>query len=690
MGAGTAAIMGHKSDETCTACQVDDTLAWRRDRDTQSRLCNRCYLRRWRQTKSSGSAVKGELKEEGAIKDELKEECKLNVEAKDEAENGFKVEVKSEPFVKAETKATLDGASTEDTLAFLEETDDNDRTKMKREKKHHSRDHDGEGETKEGKRRRLLAKAKEEANQEVNPDDLRTPEVETDTEYPQVNLEECPNIVRIESSGNGKLDGTYRRMSASSRGKPSYVMLNANSEKKPKYLYWFKKWIISDNFGTNKFWASAKDAGTVTPCEPYPHAWKVYKKNESGEKVLQKVLAMRIIDGNLYEESLATEEGLLPLLLEEPQSGTAEGHRKKRDKEASATQRLKTKEEKALAKEEAKAAKETAKAAKVEAKAAKEAAAAEAAAKKDGTGVVAKEDKSDDESEDKPATSSSEEEEESDSEDSSEDSSSEDSSVEAPASKAVVPVAAAPKSAPTPQPKANQQKSPEARMADFEARIRELMDKELQKGDSQAVQAKFAEMKKKFQQKGPQDCERITGMTLPKLSELMNRVEKEILARSATKAPKQPRGPPPKHVLEQHRREQRDGEDAGGTAMPTTPQDLQDETAQVIDGDALPHRTTRQASLTSALRKGPRRRSGKRITYIPDAVGNVLVQQVRIASFRGCGETLWFFQPGATVHCDSCERAVPQSMGSLGGAPLQSQFAQNTFTCADCMARGVY
>jgi len=69
-----------------------------------------------------------------------------------------------------------------------------------------------------------------------------------------------------------------------------------------------------------------------------------------------------------------------------------------------------------------------------------------------------------------------------------------------------------------------------------------------------------------------------------------------------------------------------------------------------------------------------------RVAFPPDGL---LAQVIFVESDKDL--QLWFRMPGAVVYCDSCEKGVPQSMGSLQGAPNQSQFAQNKFICSDCM-----
>ncbi|CAE8709362.1 unnamed protein product, partial [Polarella glacialis] len=103
--------------------------------------------------------------------------------------------------------------------------------------------------------------------------------------------------------------------------------------------------------------------------------------------------------------------------------------------------------------------------------------------------------------------------------------------------------------------------------------------------------------------------------------------------------------------------------------------------------DMPPHRRGIQP-LKCAIRKGPRgviMNFQRRIQYGPYGPQ---ISQVKVATYKTSGDTLWFSMPGAYVFCDACLKAVPQSMGSLQGAPQRSQFAQDKFLCTDCMMNG--
>merc|ERR1712032_1701995 len=129
-----------------------------------------------------------------------------------------------------------------------------------------------------------------------------------------------------------------------------------------------------------------------------------------------------------------------------------------------------------------------------------------------------------------------------------------------------------------------------------------------------------------------------------------------------------------KHLLEQKK-----GAQAGGVEQPMTPPE---DPAQGSRKEMMPHRT--QGLPRGVLKKpwAPKTRQGVHISLVRELPQPKVVS---VESYRGYGEQLWFTMPGAVVCCDNCEQGVPQSMGTLHGAPTQSQFAQNMFLCSSCM-----
>merc|ERR1712113_936733 len=110
--------------------------------------------------------------------------------------------------------------------------------------------------------------------------------ITTDTEYDEVNLTQFPEAIRITQSGNSKVDGTYVRMYNACRGRPCYA---SRKKEKQVYMYWCKeKWLIGWDFGSSRSVAKVQQAGNITPCEPYPHTWKVQEKKEKEKEGEEK------------------------------------------------------------------------------------------------------------------------------------------------------------------------------------------------------------------------------------------------------------------------------------------------------------------------------------------------------------------------------------------------------------------
>jgi len=172
--------------------------------------------------------------------------------------------------------------------------------------------------------------------------------------------------------------------------------------------------------------------------------------------------------------------------------------------------------------------------------------------------------------------------------------------------------------------------------------------------------------------------ELVAGLPPERVQAILDKLGKDIgagkvppPAPTPAPQPKPPAGAPPRRLLESR--------DHAEEHVPA-PASPAEEPALPTNGDLA-----RAPSLRSALRRpGARRNSHRRISYVDESR---LITRVQVASYRGCGEQLWFFSPGAVVTCDSCEKDVPQSMGTLQGAPTQSQFAQSLFLCGECSAR---
>lgn len=93
---------------------------------------------------------------------------------------------------------------------------------------------------------------------------------------------------------------------------------------------------------------------------------------------------------------------------------------------------------------------------------------------------------------------------------------------------------------------------------------------------------------------------------------------------------------------------------------------------------ALPHRTSRAGP--SALRRRCAR-SQTKVRRICFADAESLTTRVEIASYRACGEQLWFSNPHANVMCGRCAGRFSQQLGRLHGG---SGFSCYEFLCNDC------
>mmetsp|Transcript_19130 Transcript_19130/g.55546 ORF Transcript_19130/g.55546 Transcript_19130/m.55546 type:complete len:734 (+) Transcript_19130:117-2318(+) len=538
------------------------------------------------------------------------------------AVNGVKEDVKDE---KSDIKE--DEVKLEELLAVKEEqgSGTNGSVEAKKRKRHRS----------------------EGATPEPAAADLETPAVETETEYADADLGTCPEKLHVHASGIHKVDGAYSRMSRASRGKPCYMKW---TDKRPMYLFWNKKWIIGWDFGATKSMASAKDApGILTPCEPFPRIWKVMEKKEKdkkdrakGEKKEKEAkqyyrnLAMRVIDGALLDMSLEDEE--LAAAVPDERAHASSGKRASRRRIRRAASE--TGEATEPGAEKAAAAKKQ-----------DEVGPADESDDEDGSGSEASEEAQPNRDAQKASDSS---------EDGSVSSSEESSSSES-ASKPEAKVI-------PPRPTAWQ--ITERKAAEFESKLRDQLSKLM---DPHAKYRKFQVVRDMLTQKA-NGAEIVPGLPPERVQGILDKLDKDLS--SAAQAvpvpaakPKPPQGPPPKWMLP-GQKAQPQPQAPGLAAAPMTPP-MED-----IDLARLPPPTR------TVLRKpgGPRR--SRRITYTQ---GEMFAREVYVESYRSCGEQLWFHMPGAIVACDGCDKAVPQSMGSLQGAPAQSQFAQNRFICGECM-----
>mmetsp|Transcript_25916 Transcript_25916/g.80862 ORF Transcript_25916/g.80862 Transcript_25916/m.80862 type:complete len:567 (+) Transcript_25916:121-1821(+) len=559
--------------EKCPLCQAGYSPVWRKHKATGVRICNRCYRKL--------PSDLGGFSAEGGLFDDASDAAAPPRVGEDAPEAGA----------------------------------GEDRGRRKR--KHQDRGH-GEGGM---------------AGDGAPPEDmdLSTPAVDTDSEYADIDLEESPKQVHVRDSGKQKIEGTYRRLSKPSRGRPCYAKW---MEKKPMYLFWNKKWIIGWDFGSAKSYAKLTDAGKLSPCEPYPKVWKVLDKGDKDKhadanddgKTLRYVdnLPMRVVDDAVLALSLR-DESLVEF--DVPDSGEAQSrHRKKEAK--------RTREPSSAGKEKTAAA------------AGAEGAAAAPGARGTGEDAGAKPGSGGEDL--GPADGNSDQE----SESSSEESSSSASASERPPPQQEAVLEATPLAA------RRAKESPDMKAQEFEAKLRDQL---LRLPTLEARKKKFMTVKEMLMKR----TTGVDGVAPEKLQVLLAKVQNWLMqpmsgGPSAAGMPP-PAGPPPPAFMAAAAAE------AGRASVP----------------DAAPQQAGAPFTRSALRRPGAPRQRSRRISFC-DGAGWQLASETPVLSYRGCGEQLWFQMPGAVVVCDSCEREVLQSMGSLQGAPSQSQFAQSKFLCADC------
>jgi len=548
-------------------------------------------------------AVKEEPQEKDAVKEEEKKD-----EAKDEAKDELKDEVKEE--VKHEVK-DADNADIDDLLQGGTEDAEETGTKKKRKKAHDS-------EAKE-----------EEALPEPEP-------VETDSEYPEVDIQDYPPRLKVEDCSNRKINGIYRKLPKPSRGRPSYC--NTSNSPKHVFLYATKdKWHFGLKFGSRQCLAVCPEVDNVTlPVEPYPAIWKVMpKQDKSEEKTKEKkvtCMSMRVIDAAFLEESHIFEGSnlVIPDEVVAPSVRTqaAEGEK---PEEASSPADSKSKKKKTKSSEPAGSPKNT----------------SSSTSKPSGGGqdddeaamVAEAYQSSDDEKAAPEGNAANSDSNETDSDSSKEESSSSESEQEA-------------------QPAAQAPAGSDPEQA-FSAQVRSLIFKLKEDKEGKGKAARLIQQMRKNPSKAnrftPAEVEQIVGWCCRHCG--IPDVSQESAAPTTPPATNQPTTPPM---------------DAGAASQ-----------VRRTANDIMPHRMS-FPNLKSVMRPPGRGRNFRRIIYF----NQVMQVETSIQNYKMAGDGLWHQQPGAMVQCDYCERSVPQAMGSLQGAPSRSQFAQCAFVCNDCAQRG--
>ncbi|CAE8581035.1 unnamed protein product [Polarella glacialis] len=477
---------------------------------------------------------------------------------------------------------------------------------------------------------------------------------ESDTQYEEVDVSKSLEALRIEASSYDKIDGLYKRLEKSSRGRPAYW--NSTS-RKMSYLYWNKGWKISFAFGSSKCAATVKDVeGVDLPIEPYPVSWKVIDKSTDDQKK-KTALTMRVIDESVYASTLQNKDGGQPVAPLFPTATRIKKREKKMEKSVEpAVEGSPAKKKREAGEAKPKRASGATKAAAADDD---EAAMVEAAAGQD----------SDDENKAPSAQRSSQHGSDSDDDkdDSSESSGSESSSEEVkPSPKAIAEVAITIK--------------PSFQAMNSAARAF-VSATGLMKLPAEQAHAKAQKLRDTLFDR-IRKGEKIPQMiSLQDAQQIISFCDREYGTGDKVKE-RQPAAPPPRHLL------------GPGNVAPSTPDGAPQTPPGALaaagarrDEELPPHRRGIQP-LKCAIRKGPRgviMNFQRRIQYGPYGPQ---ISQVKVATYKTSGDTLWFSMPGAYVFCDACLKAVPQSMGSLQGAPQRSQFAQDKFLCTDCMMNG--
>jgi len=609
---------------TCDACEATSSPVWRRDReDAKKRLCNRCYRRKYVKAGAQPNEEKGAAltttPAEPAPVDNLVDPANIN------GASAAKLPLE---------KNVPEGAGSDRNGGVTKSNN------------HHSPATAGADEG-EVKRRKTLQqeKALSESLLQIAGDigdtkgtggveaDLRTPAVETDTEYPtEADITVSPPKLVVRASGSHKIDGLYSRLSQASRGRPAYMKWVA--DKKPMYLFWNRRWVISTEFGyTGRAYAYVEDASLwdqqqeqnlqfklQPPCEPYPNVWRVReKKDKLGEaavdgEVKHKIfIPMRVLHGDLVEPS-APE--LLPMAPLGASLGSGSPKKKKTETPLRKRTRRKEKKEKFAQVKKDLAQQSNGNLANKENHALTTMVPGTTAAKEEALA---------------PASSS-------EGEESNDDTSSTSSSSSLPAVQAK-PQPALKLDASTAASPRQQQLLALKMKEDIKNKVREELTRD---------PSKFWRLRALMIQKVTTN-DNLNSLTVESVGKLLDAIGKEFNVGV---------GPP---VAEQKR-----------PVLPET------------EGDFVNPCQGMQPKKSALRKSGMPRQRVRHIRYIDTIQQGELNRQITVDSYRyyNC---LWYKQPGAFVECDSCNIQVPQMMGSLQGAPEQSQFAQSRFLCAGCM-----
>jgi len=608
--------------KSCTQCQTTSTAVWRIDRETKAVMCNPCYLKKYPRplTKCSGeengNAPKRrktiELKTDGDPLSELAQEQDIKVQIKAEVKEEVKEEIKEE--VEDDAKQPDSGLS--DIFGDAVETQQPDNG---------LNDIFGAAvqERKKEKRSRHGHSAVEQDNGAV-PENVTYPD--SDTEYAAVDDSAVPPSVIVEASGKSLLDGRYDRMPKPCRGRPCYYK---RFKDKIVYMYFTKMWRLGSELGSTRCNARIEDVkGLMDCCEPYPHTWNVYHKKEGqDEGVYEPVVALRVFD-----PATLAHQPQLPEPLQEAASilgkASADGEGKHEASERKREKKDKKEKEK----------KESAQDVKLE--------------------------KQDDKKEEAPST---------DSDSSNSSSASSDSSDDGKEIKQEPVPGSAPNGvSDAEKARAKKSAAEEAKAQkaqDFQQKLRGAMQEIT---DPKARNKKLDTIRNMLRAK-KDSLLQAAGMTPEMIDNLVIELERDF-ATTGLRAPRQPTGQPPAHLLKRE-----DGSGRFENAMPSTPPENGSSANEPDHRTAVPVRGVLKGR--GRIQERANFRMSTRQCLPP-------LEMIPVTSFRSAGENLWFQAPGSVVVCDSCERGVPQTMGALKGAADRSQFAQCEFLCSDCMQQG--
>ncbi|CAJ1379577.1 unnamed protein product [Effrenium voratum] len=457
-----------------------------------------------------------------------------------------------------------------------------------------------------GQKRKRKAAALEEDSLLPVPE---VPDVETDSEYQELELSTYPKKLYIEACSYEKVNGLYRIMTQSSRGRPCYCK---TTTAKNLYLYWYsaRRWHIGLDFGSKKCIASVQDMGDLAPpFEPYPNGWKVMEKHhkDGGKEKLDKIKCpqMRVIDGEVYADAHVLTDIDQPLEI---------SLAKRKEKKSPEKDKAESPERKASAKAKSSPPRASPKKGP---ELDDEAAMVEAAQQSD----------SDDESKVKDSqrsgsnASESESEESSSSESASEaEAPDEDYEAMSPATKHIV------------------------------QKLKTMVPKEA----ATKAEKLFGSIRQKMRKGGSAPG----GMSHTDVKHLAAWCHRHLGVAASLTRP-----------------------EAAAPMLAEQPQTPPDKDPPRQSDTQMPHLYAQPSKSVLRPPGAPRPRQPRRVQYPAD---RHLKLEVPIESFKTYGEGLWFQCPGAMVNCDTCDRVIPQGLGSLQGAPSRSQFAQHLFLCSDC------